>query len=117
MPGFKNIIFYQYNSNIKLFLEKKQTFQALGAPSPEPVPPAAGGFAPRPPITSGGWGLCLQTPKTPPFQLRISGYAPATLCNVYNYMRFRSFCFKHFFLDRSLSCKPYDVNYRCMLNA
>ena len=68
MPGFKNIIFCQYNPNIKLFLKKKQTFQALGALPPEPVPPAAGGFASRP-------------PKHPP-KLRISSYAPATLCNV-----------------------------------
>ena len=34
-----------------------QSFQALGAPPPDPVPPAAGGFAPRTPA-SGSWGLC-----------------------------------------------------------
>jgi len=32
--------------------------------------PAAGGFAPRPPMASGGWGFC-------PSPLRISGYATA----------------------------------------
>ena len=59
-----------------------QNFQALGTP-------AAGDFAPRP-------------PKQPP-KLRISGYAPATLCTVYNHMGFRSFCFEQFFLRRSVA--------------
>ena len=64
-----------------------QNFRALGAPQ-TPVPPAAGGFAPKPPA-SGSWGLRLQTPiglrqlgALPPDPqiappLRISGYAPA----------------------------------------
>ena len=38
-----------------------QSFRALRAPPPDPVPPAAGGFAPKLP-TSGGWGLRPQTP-------------------------------------------------------
>ena len=38
-----------------------QNFRALGAPPPDPVPPAAGGFAPKPPAT-GSWGLRPQTP-------------------------------------------------------
>ena len=40
------------------------------------MPPAAeaGGFALRPPLASGSWGLRPQTPKTAP-PLRISGYA------------------------------------------
>ena len=42
-----------------------QNFRALGAFPPNPQPPAAGGFAPRP-------------PKQPPPQLRISGYEPGT---------------------------------------
>ena len=54
-----------------------QNFQALGTPPPDPQ-------------------------NSPP-QLRISGYAPATLCNVYNYMGFSSFCFEQFFLDRSVA--------------
>ena len=38
---------------------------------------SAGGFASRPPLASGGWGLRPQTPQTaPPPPLRISGYAP-----------------------------------------
>ena len=49
----------------------------LGALPPNPQPPAAGGFAPRPPLASGGWGLRPQTPQTAPPPLRISGYAPA----------------------------------------
>ena len=79
----KSIIFYQYSPKIKLILKKMQNFQALRAPPPTPVLPAAGGFAPRP-------------PKQPP-QLRISSYVPATFCTVYNYMGFCSFCFEQFF--------------------
>ena len=47
---------------MKLFLQKKmQNFLALGLRPQTPVPPAAGGFSPKPP-TSGGWGLRPQTP-------------------------------------------------------
>ena len=63
--------------------------------------PAAGGFALRPPIASGGWGLRSQAPKTAP-HLRNFGYAPATLCTNYNHMGFLSICFEQFFLDRSV---------------
>ena len=66
-----------------------QNFQALGLRPQTPVPPAAWGFAPRP-------------PKQPP-QLRISSYAPAALCNVYNYTGVGSFCFEQFFLHRSVA--------------
>ena len=80
-----------------------QNFQALGAPPPDPR-------------ASGGWGLCPQTPnclwrlevsppdpQTQPPQLPISGYAPATLCAVYDHMGFRRFCFEQFFLHRSVA--------------
>ena len=45
--------------------------------APPPDPPASGGwgFAPKPSLAYGGWGIRLQTPKTAP-QLQISGYAP-----------------------------------------
>ena len=43
-----------------------QSFRALGALPPNPQFPAAGGFAPRPPLASGGWGLRPQTPQTAP---------------------------------------------------
>ena len=90
MPCFKSIIFYQYSPKTKLFLKKKCKIFKRGRLRPQtPVPPASGGFAPRP-------------PKQPP-QLRIFGYAPATLCSVYNHMGFRSFCFKQFFLHRSVA--------------
>ena len=56
---------------MKLFLKKNQNFRAQ-----TPVPPAAGGFAPKPPA-SGGRGLRPQTPKTAP-PLPISGYAPGS---------------------------------------
>ena len=76
MQRFKSIIFYQNSPKTKLFFKKKQTFQALGAPPSDPQ-------------------------NSPP--MRISDYAPATLCNVYNYMGFRSFCFEQLFLDRSVA--------------
>ena len=66
-----------------------QNFQAVGAPPPDPR-------------AFGGWGLCPQTPKTAP-PSRISANAPATLCNVYNYMGLGSFCFEQFFLDRPVA--------------
>ena len=64
-----------------------QNFRAPGALTPNPQPPAAGGFDPVPPAAGGfdpkppassGWGLRPQTPKTAP-TLRISGYAPGCL--------------------------------------
>ena len=90
MARFKSIIFYQYNPKITLFLKKKcKIFKRLGLRPQTPVPPAAGGLAPRP-------------PKQHP-QLRISGYVPPTLCTVYNRMEFRGFCFEQFFLDHSVA--------------
>ena len=48
-PRFKSIIFNQNSPKIKLFLQKNAKFSsAWGLPS-NPQPPAAGGFAPRPP--------------------------------------------------------------------
>ena len=52
-----------------------QNFRALGARPPDPVPPAAGVFAPKPPLASGSWGLHPQTPRIA-LPLQISGYAP-----------------------------------------
>ena len=61
----KTLFFYQNSPKIRLFLQKMQNFRRLGAPPPNPVPPEAGGSAPKPP-DSGGWGLRPQTPKTAP---------------------------------------------------
>ena len=47
------------------FCQKIQNFRPLGAPLPDPLPPAVGVFAPRPPA-SGILRLRLQTPKQPP---------------------------------------------------
>ena len=95
-----------------------QNFQALGALPPDPR-------------ASGGWGLCSQTPKSlwrlgaqppdpqtqPPPQSRISSYAPAALCNVYNYTGLGSFCFKQFFLHRSVAnLMMLPINVCLMLN-
>ena len=45
-----------------------------------PMPPTAGGFAPRPP-SSGGWGASSPDPRNSP-PMRISGYAPALSSSV-----------------------------------
>ena len=42
-----------------------QNFRAVRAPPQTPVPPAAGGFAPKP-SASGGWGLRPQTSQIAP---------------------------------------------------
>ena len=89
MPRFKSIIFYQNSPKIKFFLKKNAKFLSAVGSAPDSR-------------TSGGWGLCPQTPKTVPpnanFWLRAW-----QLCTVPNYTRFRSFCFKQFFLDRSVA--------------
>ena len=64
---------------MKLFLQKHAKFSSAGGSAPRPLclrrlgalplnpqPPAAGGFAPRPPLASGGWVLRPQTPQTDP---------------------------------------------------
>ena len=43
-----------------------QNFQALGAPPPNPRAFGGWGFAHRPQIASGCWGLRSQTRKTAP---------------------------------------------------
>ena len=80
-----------------------QIFQALEAPPPDPC-------------AFGGWRLCPQTPNN---SLQWLGAPPPDpqnchpitnfclrawqVCTVYNYMRFCSFCFEQFFLDRSVA--------------
>ena len=64
---------------MKLLLQKNAKFfsaggsaprppclRRLGALPPNPQPLAAGGFAARPQLASGGWRLRLQTPQTAP---------------------------------------------------
>ena len=83
MQRFKSIIFYQNSSKIVIFAKKCKNFRALGLRPQTSMPPAAVGFAPRPPA-SGGWGLSSwtsngfgrlrsQTSKTAPPQSRIFG--------------------------------------------
>ena len=83
---------------MKLFLQKKcKIFERWGLRPHTPVPPAAGGFAPKPPA-SGGWGLRPQTPiglrrlgapppdpQNSPPPLRISGYAPVSTYYLLSY--------------------------------
>ena len=59
-----------------------QNFRALGAPPQTPVPPAAGGFAPKPPA-SGSWGL---SPHTPIGFWRLGAPPPDPLNRVVMYM-------------------------------
>ena len=42
-------------------------FERWGLRPQTPVPPAAGGFAPRPPMASGSWGLRSQIPTIAPY--------------------------------------------------
>ena len=51
---------------MKLFLQKHAKFSSAGGFPLNPQAPTAGGFAPRPPLASGGWGLRPQTPQTAP---------------------------------------------------
>ena len=46
---------------MKLFCKKRKIFERWGLRPQTPVPPAAGGLAPKPPA-SGSWGLRPQTP-------------------------------------------------------
>ena len=62
-----------------LFLQKNAKFSNAGGFSPDLQPPAAGGFAPRPLLASGSWGLRPQTPILAP-PLRVSGYEPGCKC-------------------------------------
>ena len=45
---FKTLFFVKIALKLSYFCKKMQNFQALGAPPPDPVPPAAGVFAPAP---------------------------------------------------------------------
>ena len=62
----KALFFIEIARKLSYFCKKMQNFRALGAPLPDPLPPAAGRFASRPPLAFGSWGLRPQTPKTAP---------------------------------------------------
>ena len=81
MPCFQSIIFCQNSPKTKLFLKKGANFSSAILRIFQ----------------------ALKLPLKQPPQLRISRYAPATLCTVYNHMGFRSFCFEQFFLHRSVA--------------
>ena len=59
---------------MKLFLQKIAKFSSAFhfqvskflSLLPTPQPPAAGGYAPRPPLAIGSWALHPQTPQTAP---------------------------------------------------
>ena len=62
MPRYKSIIFMKIVLNLGYFFKKMQNFQALGAPSPGPVPLSSGDFAPRPRFApkASGFGEILK---------------------------------------------------------
>ena len=58
MPRFKNISFIKIALKLSYFCKKKcKIFKRWGLCPHTYVPSASGGFAPRPPIVSGGWGV------------------------------------------------------------
>ena len=57
----KALFFIKIALKLSYFFKKVQNFRALAAPPQTPVPPAARGFAPRPPA-SDSWGIRPQTP-------------------------------------------------------
>ena len=77
----KTLFLIKMALKLSYYCKKMQNFRAH---LQTPVPPAAGGFAPRLPA-SGSWGLRLQTPKLAP-PLRISGYAPGCTDSVFDIM-------------------------------
>ena len=101
MPRFKSIIFHQYSLKIKLFLKKKAKFSCAGGSAPKPPCLQRLGSLPHTP-SSPPIAPRISLPPFPPAP-RISDYAPAALCTVYNYMDFCSFCFEQFFLDCSVA--------------
>ena len=104
MPRFKSNIFHQYSPKVKLFLKKKcKVFKRWGHRPQTPVPPVAGGFAPRPPIASAAWGLRSQTSQNSPLNCEFLATCLPRFAPVYNPMAFRSFCFEQFFLRRSVA--------------
>ena len=100
----KALLFNQNSPKMKLFLQKKSKIFERGGLRPQtPVPPAAGGFAPKPPA-SGGWSFAPRPPKQPPPPLRISGYAPAGKYNVIKNQTL--FCWRPWFKRLAATVPP-----------
>ena len=76
MPRINSINFYQNRPKIKLFFSKKQFFFECWWIRPlHPMPPVAGGLAPRPqllPVVGGS----APRPRNASHPLQIFGYAP-----------------------------------------
>ena len=81
---YKHYFFIEIALKLSYSCKKCKIFERWQLRPQTPVPPAAGGFNPRPPLAFGGWGLCPQTPKTSP-TLRISGYKPESSHNNLQY--------------------------------
>ena len=95
MPLFISITFYQNIPKIKLFLQKNAKFfeiwglrpqtqclRRLEALPQDSQPPAAGALLSDLQWSPAAWGSAPTPPKQPP--LRISGYAPAHICERLN---------------------------------
>ena len=104
---------------MKLFLQKKyKNFERWGLRLQTHVPPATGGFAPKPPA-SGGWGLRPQNPQAAPPPLRISGYAPDSYGNVTTVIYLYSLPRKHCLFTKGISHRAFLLKQskRGILNA
>ena len=99
-PRFKSITFHQTSPKIKLFLYKNTIFSSAWAPPPNLHASGGRGFCPQTPSLQR-LGLCPRPPKL----LFIANFWIHTwqFCYVYNYLRFCSFRFEQFFLDRSVA--------------
>ena len=85
MSRFKAIFFIKIALKLSYFC-KNAKFSSAGGFVPDPQLPATGGFAPRSPLASGGWGLRPQTPETTRPPLRISGYTLVTKWQIRHYL-------------------------------
>ena len=62
----KALFFIKIALELSYLCKKMQNFRALGAPPPNPQPLAAGGFTPKPPLASSGWGSAPRPTGQPP---------------------------------------------------
>ena len=66
MPRINGINFYQNRSKIKLILPKKSFFECWWIRPPHPMPPVAGGLAPRPQLPPVFGGTAPRPRNTSP---------------------------------------------------
>ena len=102
MPRFKSIIFYQNSPKIVIFEKKAKISRASSSVHRTLCLRRLGALHPEPQIVSRGLGIRTQSLKHSP-PLRISEYTPGNFVLFIITCVFCSFCFKQFFLDRSVA--------------